>query len=554
MLKRFGELHNSLERILDGADDRPNNIILQWDAIQNRKVANSLKFGHLFQGGGVDVIATMTTVSSTKSDEPPPPKSPRAITTENPAPPIPTRKGSLRPGSPRPGTPVVVLKEDSSPKASDEAGGRFEGIDGLDLTLVRKNPDAKTAPVSPRSLLPPAPAPGLPVGAVTNKSDSLSMIPSPRLAEARPPPPNVMAPPIPQAAPAKLPTQKSLVGSGSSSQLPTATQESQPPAKLPSQKSVVGTGSTTVVVPQAPDVPVVVASVPSVATNQFENDWTVCPETPTPPPLLLGSVDWTATVEPTLEPCNAIEFIDLAYHFSAEKALVHFSSLCKLQVRVSSHLKMVFKIPPALLRFMDEIHCNPNLRVYRDEASGAFTVEFAGQSSSDAPATRVFELMKFSLKTKFPLDRVPLRLVPSVVSPLQFQVLYEMNPVFDSIATLRLTIVCRPVVYGARVVSASCEKGKTSKSPLEGGVEWDPKRGVLECVVQGINKELRRDKLVFIITTDVPTAVTWGGVSCEFELGKSLLPNMCITLDAQESSEDVRVLSSKSICHRYYAK
>lgn len=231
---------------------------------------------------------------------------------------------------------------------------------------------------------------------------------------------------------------------------------------------------------------------------------------------------------------------------------MHFSSVCVLQVRVSSHLKLVFKVPPALLRFMDEIHCNPNLRVYRDDASGLFTVEFAAQKAEEV-ATHEFELMKFILKNKFPVDRVPLRLVPSVLSALQYQVVYEMNPAFESIAVLRLAVVCRPVDAGTRVVSATCEKGKTTKVLLEGGVQWNATLGLLECVVNDISKDTRRDRLTFTVVLDKPGLLRWGGVSCEFDVSKSLLPNMSIALDREASSDGIDLLGGRSICHRYYA-
>lgn len=127
-----------------------------------------------------------------------------------------------------------------------------------------------------------------------------------------------------------------------------------------------------------------------------------------------------------------------------------------------------------------------------------------------------------------------------------------MNPIVESIGTLRISIGCRAVDAGARVANVRCN----SETVPPESVLYDSERHLVCASVAGISKETRRQKLLFAVEVEGPGTVQWGGVGVAFELSnKGLLGGPSLVVEGDQSAGlSVSVVSAMAVCHAYYAR
>jgi hypothetical protein len=144
-----------------------------------------------------------------------------------------------------------------------------------------------------------------------------------------------------------------------------------------------------------------------------------------------------------------IQCVDVPHHFSKQKELLHFSNVCSkcividycivvvlnynqpyhtIVIRVcftSVPIKLVFRIPSSMIKLLDEIHVNPTLNITRDDATGIYTADIG--VAHRALVGHETHLLKLVMCTKFPMERVPLRMVPQVPSVLTYLLSFEVH-------------------------------------------------------------------------------------------------------------------------------
>lgn len=77
------------------------------------------------------------------------------------------------------------------------------------------------------------------------------------------------------------------------------------------------------------------------------------------------------------------------------------------------------------MRYVDVIHCNPRCRVVRNEETKRYSVDLTDANRGMVGYS--VDVMRLVLASKYPADRIPLRLVPTLVGPLSFQLTFEVR-------------------------------------------------------------------------------------------------------------------------------
>ncbi len=175
---------------------------------------------------------------------------------------------------------------------------------------------------------------------------------------------------------------------------------------------------------------------------------------------------------------------------------------------------LVFEVDVANASVADQFKCNPSLDVAPlSERSGAFRVSLPVE-----PPNGCAELIRFLVCKQFPASRVPLRLVPTMPAPRTMELVYEMNPVVESMEKLVVEVLCGGGAGGELAVE-HCRNKEGTK--IECSV--DKRNSVCRVCIPVVLREKRRDRLTFTFADAQTVCVS---VSVGFASKKQLFCQM----------------------------
>lgn len=311
-----------------------------------------------------------------------------------------------------------------------------------------------------------------------------------------------------------------------------------PPAPIPTMVSLPTSPSS----PPLPPSPR-----PPAPTLEAPPPPTMLPECPLEPPVPSISSDWTPSSSLVVSPQHSVRMIEQVTHFSSGKELLEF--------HVSGYIEMVlsqealnasgtgngirFTFSLVNHRFIDRTVFNPNLDIVSPEP-GVFDCTI---NDCTPLLGHPVHLMRFIVRSQFPPNRVPMRLVPTVTSKA-LQIVYEMNPFVENIDRMTLEMYCEKLHVGVEA-GLDVKLGKRTGEPVE--YEADVKNNIFRAHISNISREQRRDKL--LVTSEAMSQMHWKGVAVGFAVKRKALSQVFLEL----KNAPIAVLAPEFIATHYFA-
>ena len=129
--------------------------------------------------------------------------------------------------------------------------------------------------------------------------------------------------------------------------------------------------------------------------------------------------------------------LERVVHYSVGKNMESFYVVGAVEFapRLGASFPLMFEFSLTNEEFASEIVCNPGIKVDAVEGKAGVYRCFIAEDPKLS-----LEVLRFLVHEGFPVNRIPLRLVPSLRTPETLELVYEMNPIVQGIPKLLVEI------------------------------------------------------------------------------------------------------------------